>query len=74
MYYFCIKPLHGFVSILHLRTSVSNNLDPDQAKHSVSRAVVGFLKVVRPLNAVDVTECRRHEWGESKRGGMFPSR
>ena len=35
MFYFCLNHLHNFVSRWHLLISVSKNLDPDQAKHSV---------------------------------------
>ena len=35
MFYFCLNPLHDFFSRWHLLISVSKNLDPDQAQHSV---------------------------------------
>ena len=37
-------------------------------------AVVGFWKVVRPLNAVDVHRVPKARVGESARGGTSPSR
>ena len=36
------------------------------------RAVVGFLKVVRPLNAVDVKRVPKARVGESTTGGTPP--
>ena len=37
------------------------------------RAVVGFLKVARPLNAVDIHRVSKAEAGKSARGGTSPS-
>ena len=53
---------------------ILNDMSPPVLSGLVNRAVVGFWKVVRPLNAIDVHRVPKARVGESTRGGTAPSR